>query len=68
MWRIVLRGPADARWELTGWETAGAYLIARPDGDAWTILRTAAGRKLAQVELLLALMSAEIVLGTDAGR
>ena len=31
LFRILARGPRDPRFDLMSWETAGAYLSARPD-------------------------------------
>ena len=31
LFRVVLRGPRDSRFEMLGWETPGAYLVARPE-------------------------------------
>jgi hypothetical protein len=35
LFRIVLRGPRNGAYDLTGWETTGAYLTARPDAEEW---------------------------------
>ena len=61
LFRIVLRGPRDARYELTGWETPGAYFEARPADDGWTIAATVAGTAMEDVEPLILLFAAEIV-------
>ncbi len=63
-WRLVLRGPRAARWELSGWETLGPYLLVRPadEAGAWEVERTVAGLSLPRAEELLVLAAAEITL------
>jgi len=64
VYRILLRGPEDPRYELLGWETPGAYLTARPGTDAWTIEAEVASSGLDEIRPLLILFAAEIL---DAG-
>jgi len=66
LFRVVLRGPRDARFELLGWETPGAYLVARPEQVGWSIRPTAAGECLERTESMLILFAAE-VLAADGG-
>jgi len=62
LFHVRLCGPADARYELAGWETPGAYLVARPNADGWTIDETAAGSQIETVNAeLLVLFAAEII-------
>lgn len=66
LFRVVLRGPREARFELLGWETPGAYLVARPERVGWSIGPTAAGECLERTESMLILFAAE-VLASDGG-
>jgi len=61
LFRIVLRGFPDPRFELRGWEVEGAYLTASPAGDAWRLGRTPAGEELEAGAELLILFGAEIL-------
>lgn len=61
MFRLVLRGPADPRFELLGWETPGAYLIARAKGEGFVIEPSAAASGLREIRHLLVLLAAEIL-------
>jgi hypothetical protein len=65
---IRRRGPGVARFELSGWEVPGAYLVARPDEGAFEIERTEAGRELDVAAEVLILFAAEIVqaIASDA--
>ena len=76
VYRMLLRGPEDPRFELTGWETTGPYLTARPEPDGWSIVPEPACAGLDEIQALLILFAAEIldtgdpgsVMGTDAER
>jgi hypothetical protein len=65
LFRVVLRGPRDGRFELLGWETPGAYLVARPGDARWTISPTAACGGLSDLRAILILFAAEIVAAED---
>lgn len=60
LFRIGLRGPRDARFELTGWETPGAYFEARPTDDGWTVTATAAGMGMQDAEPLVLILAAYV--------
>ena len=66
LFRIVLRGPRDARFELLGWETSGAYIVARPGSNDWMLCHTAAGKNLKDNDSMMILFAAEI-LAADEG-
>jgi hypothetical protein len=58
----VRRRIADVpRFELSGWEVPGAYLLAYPDGEQFAIERTDAGTELPVAEEILILFAAEIL-------
>lgn len=61
LFRIVLRGPREGGFELLGWETPGAYLIARPDAAGWTLTPTPASYGLPDLRALSVLFAAEIL-------
>jgi hypothetical protein len=61
VYRVVLRGPADARFELLGWETSGAYLTARPGPQGWAITPEPAASGLPEIRPLLILFAAEVL-------
>jgi hypothetical protein len=61
MFRIVLRGPAEGRFELLGWETPGAYLTACVSGDGWVIAPAPASSGLLDIRPLLILFAAEVL-------
>jgi hypothetical protein len=61
VFRLVLRGPVDARFELSGWETSGAFLTARPTKRGWTITPEPASAGIRDIRPLLILFSAEIL-------
>ena len=61
MFRIVLRGARDPRFELSGWETPGAYLVARPEQDCWRISPSPACGGIPDITVLSVLFAAEIV-------
>jgi hypothetical protein len=65
LYRIVLRGPADGRYELSGWEVPGPYLTARPGEGGWTIVPQPASGGLTDCLALSLLFAAEI-LDADA--
>lgn len=60
-YRLLLRGPADARFELLGWEATGAYLTARPGPQGWTVSPQPAASGLREIGPLLVLLAAEIL-------
>jgi hypothetical protein len=61
VYRVVLRGPADARFELLGWEASGAYLTARPGPQGWAITPEPAASGLPEIRPLLILFAAEVL-------
>jgi hypothetical protein len=61
LFRIVLRGPREGGFELLGWETAGAYLTARPVASGWTLAPTPAGGGLEDLTAISILFAAEIL-------
>ena len=61
LFRIVLRGPRESKFELAGWETPGAYLTARPEAKGWTIAATPAAGGLADWTAVCLLFAAEIL-------
>jgi hypothetical protein len=61
LFRIVLRDPMKARFELVGWEADGAYLVARGGDDGWRITRTPAGSEMKAGSETLLLFGAEIL-------
>ncbi len=61
LFRVVRRGAAVTRFELTGWEVSGAYLVAHPSESGFEIARTDAGRELDLAAEILILFAAEIV-------
>jgi len=61
VFRIVLRGARDPRFELSGWETPGAYLVARPERDHWRISPRPACGGMSDITVLSILFAAEIV-------
>lgn len=61
LFRMTLRGPRDGRWELGGWETSGAYLIARPRPAGWRIEPTPASAGLPSIRALSILFAAEVL-------
>jgi len=65
LFRVVLRGPRDSRFEMLGWETPGAYLVARPQSEGWTIAAMPACGGLQEIESLLVLFAAEILDAED---
>jgi len=61
LFRIVLRGPRDGRYELTGWETAGAYLTARPLAEGWSLEPTSACGGLDEIRVLCLMLAVEVL-------
>jgi len=61
VYRMLLRGPEDPRFELAGWETSGPYLTARPCGRGWSIVPEPASAGLDEIRGLLVLFAAEIL-------
>ena len=66
MFRIRLEGPRDGRFELSGWETPGAYLVARPEKREWKISPMPASGGLPELTTIWILFAAEI-LEADGG-
>ncbi len=72
LFRVAPRGMRDGRWELLGWETPGAYWVASPEDDRWTLRPTPAGGELSDTDALMILFAAELLrndgeLGPDPG-
>ena len=65
MFRIVPCGPRDNRFELMGWETSGAYLVARAEGEGWRITPTVACRGISTLDAILILFAAQILEADD---
>jgi hypothetical protein len=61
LFRFALRGPLDCRFELTGRETPGAYLTARPRRDGWHIEANPASGGIEDLRALTILVAAEIL-------
>ena len=61
LFRLVERGGRDPRFELLSWEVPGAYLVARPGQDGWTIEPQVAGDALDDLPALWVLMALEIL-------
>jgi hypothetical protein len=61
LFRIVLRGPVDARFELQGWETSGPYLLGRAGVRGWVIVPMPAAGGLTGLAGLAILFAAEIL-------
>jgi hypothetical protein len=65
LFRMVLRGPRDGRFELLNWEAPGPYLTGRPQPRGrWRIEPSPACGGLADIRELVILFAAEI-LETD---
>jgi hypothetical protein len=60
VFRIVLRGPRDARYDLVSWECPGPYLTARLDGDGWRVEVSTAGQELPSPEAVVVLFAVEL--------
>ena len=61
LFRIVRQGVRETRFELIGWETAGAYLEALPTADGWKLTATAAGGGIADLSVISVLFAAELL-------
>jgi len=61
LFRFALRGPIDCRFELSGRETPGAYLTARPNEDGWRIEASPASGGIEDLRALSVLFAAEIL-------
>jgi hypothetical protein len=61
LFRFALRGPVDCRFELSGRETPGAYLTARPQSDGWRIEASPASGGIEDLRALSVLFAAEIL-------
>ena len=61
LFRFALRGPVDCRFELSGQETPGAYLTARPQADGWRIEASPASGGIEDLRALSVLFAAEIL-------
>jgi hypothetical protein len=61
LFRLVLCGPRDARYELMGWETPGSYITARPRPQGWSLTPNPACSGLRDIRALTLLMAAEIL-------
>lgn len=61
LFRFALRGPVDCRFELSGRETPGAYLTARPQADGWRIEASPASGGIEDLRALSVLFAAEIL-------
>jgi hypothetical protein len=66
LYRIQLYGPRDGRFELSSWETPGAYLTARPEPRGWRISPDPASAGLEEIRPLLILFAAEILDSEEA--
>jgi hypothetical protein len=66
LYRIQLCGPRDGRFELSSWETPGAYLTARPEARGWRISPDPASAGLEEIRPLLILFAAEILDSEEA--
>ena len=61
LFRFALRGPTDCRFELSGRETPGAYLTARPQADGWRIEASPASGGIEDLRAISVLFAAEIL-------
>jgi len=62
LFRVVLREPADPRYELWSWEAPASYLAARPrPGGHWRLVPTEAGEELEGWDRILPLLVATIL-------
>jgi len=61
LFRMIMRGPRRAGYELLGWETPGAYLVARPMTKGWHIEATPAGGGIVDIAVITILFAAEIL-------
>ena len=67
LFRIVGRGPRDARFELLGWQMPGAYMIARPEPEGWRICPAPSCGAIADTGVLTILFAAEILAAEGFG-
>ena len=65
LFRMVLRGPRDGGFELSGWETPGSYLVARPAADGWNLVPQPACGGLADIQVLSLMFAAELLDAED---
>jgi len=68
LFRVVPASPREAGVELAGWESEGAYMIARPAAAGWEIALTPASAGLADLEPMLILFGAEVLDGVASLR
>jgi hypothetical protein len=62
LFRILLRGTRQTRFELLGWETPGAYLVAHPEAAGrWRVSPCAAAAGLGETAVLSVLFAAEML-------
>jgi len=61
MFRMAPAPPRQTGFELAGWETAGAYMIARPEPSEWSIESTPAAAGMKGIGPVLILFAAEIL-------
>lgn len=65
LFRMVLRGPRDGGFELSGWETPGSYVVARPAADGWNLVPQPACGGLDEIQVLLLMFAAELLDAED---
>jgi len=61
LFRIGREDPREAGFDLTGWETEGAYLVARPGSGGWRLTPTPACGGIADITVLSILFAAVIL-------
>ncbi len=61
LYRIAHRGPRDVGFELAGWESPGAYLVAIPTDKGWKIEAMVAATGLDEISTMSLLFAAEIL-------
>ncbi len=61
LYRIAHRGPRDAGFELAGWESPGAYLVASPTDKGWKLEAMVAATGLDEISTMSLLFAAEIL-------
>ncbi len=61
LYRIALRAPRDAGFELLGWESSGAYLVASPTDEGWKIEAMPAATGIDEIRTMSLLFAAEIL-------
>ena len=67
LFRLAPRGTRPGGFVLTGWDTPGPYLIARPDSVGWSLETQPAGRDLEGLRTLMFLVATRIVEDGRAG-